>query len=85
MARKWLLIFQLQLTPENWKLFALENGITNIRNETQGASSGLAALFWDELYRVKRLNEWEHEKLEEKGFAVRELNESSPILLPWRK
>ena len=24
MARKWILIFQLQLTPENWKLFALE-------------------------------------------------------------
>ena len=24
MARKLILIFQLQLTPENWKLFALE-------------------------------------------------------------
>ena len=51
--------YHFPVTIDNRKLKALclGNGITNIRNETQGASSGLAALFWDELYRVKRLNE----------------------------
>ena len=59
--------FPVTIDSRKLEALCLGNGITNIRNETQGAGSGLAKLFWDELqlYRVKRLNEWEHEKLKE--------------------
>ena len=39
------------------------NVVTNIRSETQGASRGLAAFYF---YRVKGLNEWEHENLKKR-------------------
>ena len=51
-------IFQLQLTPENWKLFAseMESPTSEVKLK-ELASSGLTAPFWDEVYRVKRLND----------------------------
>ena len=61
MEDQWLETeYSFPVTIDSRKLEALclGNEVTNIRSETQEASSrGLTAPFWDELCCVKRLNE----------------------------
>ena len=60
-AKKVNTRFPLTIHSRKSGALCLGNGVNSIRNkkrnETQGVSSGLAVLFWDEGYCVKRLNE----------------------------
>ena len=84
MARKWILIFQLQLTPENWKLFALE--MESLTSEVKLKEKVVASLhFFGK--KCTALIDWmsENTRTWRKGICSSWINESSPILFPWRK